>query len=209
VNGDTAAVLSGYPLLTTTATTASAPGSYPITGAVGTLAAANYTFSFVSGTLTVGLMPQSITFGPLTTKAYGDADFAPATASSGLPVSYASSNTAVATIVGSNIHIVGPGTTMITASQGGDSNYNAAAVVQQSLTVVMADGKLNGNTGAVDMTDALKSLRIAAGIDTPTSSDLLHGDVAPLANGKRQPDGKIDISDVVAILRKAAGLPSW
>jgi hypothetical protein len=210
VNGDTAAVLSGYPLLTTTATTASAPGSYPIAAAVGTLSAANYTFSFVSGTLTVGLMPQSLTFGTLAIKAYGDADFAPATASSGLPVSYVSSNTSVATIVGSNIHIAGAGTTMITASQPGDNiTYSAATNVQQSLTVVMADGKFNGTTGPVDVTDALKSLRIAAGIDTPTQDDLLHGDVAPLANGKRQPDGKIDISDVVAILRKAAGLPSW
>jgi hypothetical protein len=81
--------------------------------------------------------------------------------------------------------------------------------VQQSLNVVVADGKLNGNAGAVDITDALKSLRIAAGIDTPSATDLIHGDVAPLANGKRLPDGKIDISDVVAILRKAAGLPSW
>jgi hypothetical protein len=72
----------------------------------------------------------------------------------------------------------------------------------------MADGKLNG-LGAVDGTDALKALRIAAGIDTPSASDLSHGDVAPLATGQRHPDGKIDLGDVVAILRKAAGLPSW
>jgi hypothetical protein len=39
--------------------------------------------------------------------------------------------------------------------------------------------------------------------------DLEHGDVAPLVNGQRKPDGKIDLSDVVAILRKAVGLPSW
>jgi hypothetical protein len=150
-----------------------------------------------------------ITFAALSTKVYLDADFAPGASCSGLPVSYAISNTSVATIVGNNIHIVGPGAATITASQAGDSNYNAAAAVQQSLNVVVADGKLNGNAGAVDITDALKSLRIAAGIDTPSATDLLHGDVAPLADGKRLPDGKIDISDVVAILRKAAGLPSW
>jgi hypothetical protein len=53
VNGDSAAVLSGAPALTTTATTASAPGTYPITAAQGTLTAANYSFVLASGTLTV------------------------------------------------------------------------------------------------------------------------------------------------------------
>ncbi|MBI4326635.1 MAG: MBG-2 domain-containing protein [Chloroflexi bacterium] len=51
VSGDTPANLSTPPTLTTTATSASPAGSYPITGsgAVG----ANYTISYVSGTLTV------------------------------------------------------------------------------------------------------------------------------------------------------------
>ena len=54
VNGDTqASAVTGAPSLTTTATTASPAGTYPITAAVGTLAAANYTFTFVNGTLTV------------------------------------------------------------------------------------------------------------------------------------------------------------
>jgi uncharacterized delta-60 repeat protein len=210
VNGDTAAVVSGTPVLTTTATTASQPGSYPITVSIGTLSAANYTFSsFVPGTLTVGLQAQSITFGSLLTGAVGDADFAPgAAASSGLQVSYVSSNTAVATIVGNNIHIVGAGTTTITASQAGNSDYGAANSMQQTLNVDIADGTISG-TGTVSVTDALEALRIAAGIDTPTQTDLEHLDVAPLVNGQRHPDGKIDISDVVVILRKAAGLPSW
>jgi hypothetical protein len=53
VGGDTAAVLSGSPQLSTTATSTSSVGTYPITIAPGTLAAANYTFAFVNGTLTV------------------------------------------------------------------------------------------------------------------------------------------------------------
>jgi sugar lactone lactonase YvrE len=53
VNGDTSGVITGSPALTTTATTSSPAGSYPITAAVGTLAAANYTFTFGSGTLTI------------------------------------------------------------------------------------------------------------------------------------------------------------
>jgi hypothetical protein len=71
-----------------------------------------------------------------------------------------------------------------------------------------ADGDLNGDS-TVNMIDALKALRIAAGLDTPTASEGGHGDVAPLVGGQRQPDGTIDLGDVVAILRKAALLPSW
>ena len=53
VNGDTTSVLSGTPAESTTATQGSAAGTYPITITQGTLAAANYTFTFVSGTLTI------------------------------------------------------------------------------------------------------------------------------------------------------------
>jgi len=44
---------SGQPVLMTTATSKSAAGTYPITITAGTLAAANYSFTFVNGTLTV------------------------------------------------------------------------------------------------------------------------------------------------------------
>lgn len=55
VNGDTAAAaVSGAPQLATTATAKSPVGSYPITAAAGTLKAANYSFAYVPGKLTVG-----------------------------------------------------------------------------------------------------------------------------------------------------------
>ena len=55
VNGQTLATsgVSGQAACTTTATTVSPAGSYPITCTPGTLAAGNYAFTFVSGTLTV------------------------------------------------------------------------------------------------------------------------------------------------------------
>ena len=54
VNGNTANVVSGVPKLTTTATTASGVGTYPITITTGTLSAANYDFpNLVNGMLTV------------------------------------------------------------------------------------------------------------------------------------------------------------
>jgi MBG domain (YGX type) len=52
--GDTlASSVTGSPSLTTTATTTSPVGSYPITAAIGTLSAANYSFAYVNGALTV------------------------------------------------------------------------------------------------------------------------------------------------------------
>jgi len=53
VNGDTTSVLSGGPSLATTATQSSPVGSYPITITQNTLTAADYTFSFVNGTLII------------------------------------------------------------------------------------------------------------------------------------------------------------
>jgi hypothetical protein len=83
-----------------------------------------------------------------------------ASASSGLAVSFASSNSTVATVNGSTVTIVGAGTTVITASQAGNGNYNAAAPVTQTLTVnpgsptptcgtaiVRHAPTLNGNSG--------------------------------------------------------------
>jgi sugar lactone lactonase YvrE len=53
LNGDPPSVVTGSPALATTATSSSPAGSYPITAAVGTLAATNYSFSFGTGTLTI------------------------------------------------------------------------------------------------------------------------------------------------------------
>jgi hypothetical protein len=47
--------VTGSPSVTTTATASSPVGTYPITVAQGTLAASNYSFTFVNGTLTVYL----------------------------------------------------------------------------------------------------------------------------------------------------------
>jgi len=86
--------------------------------------------------LTVAKAPQAITFpemGPMLT---GTPDFDPvATASSGLPITYTSSNTAVATIAEGKIRITGPGTTLISARQNGNNRYGAAPTVARELVV--------------------------------------------------------------------------
>lgn len=82
---------------------------------------------------------QTITFGALATQSVGSPNFnLTATASSGLTVTYVSSNPAVATVSGNTVTIVGVGTTIITASQAGNANYAAAADVQQNQVVTVA-----------------------------------------------------------------------
>ncbi len=61
VNGDTSAVLTGAPTLSTTATQSSTVGSYPITIGQGTLAAPSYyTLAFVNGAMQIYAAPPSL-----------------------------------------------------------------------------------------------------------------------------------------------------
>lgn len=95
----------------------------------------------VAQNLTVSQGTQTITFGTLANKKFGDADFdlTATGGGSGNTVTYMSSNTAVATISGSTVTIVGVGSTDITASQSGNVNYLAAPDVIQNLTIEKAD----------------------------------------------------------------------
>jgi serine protease AprX len=69
---------------------------------------------------------QTITFGSLPNKTYGDADFSvSATASSGLAVSFSASGNC--TVTGSTVQITGAGSCTITASQPGLDSYSIAA----------------------------------------------------------------------------------
>ncbi|MCA6368864.1 MAG: T9SS type A sorting domain-containing protein, partial [Cytophagales bacterium] len=126
---------------------ATGSGSRPFSVSIGDLdgdgkadlAVANYVSSTVSVIRNNLVSPQTITFPALSNKTFGDAPFTlSATASSGLAVSYASSNTSVATVSGSMVTIVGAGTTTITASQAGNTGFAAATSVPQTLTVNQA-----------------------------------------------------------------------
>jgi hypothetical protein len=97
---------------------------------------ANHTLAIDDITFTATKEAQSITFDPLSDKTFGDSNFdLTATASSGLSVTYQSSNTSVATISGNTVTITGAGNTTITASQSGNTNYSAATPIQRVLTV--------------------------------------------------------------------------
>ena len=98
----------------------------------------NYnTATAVTQELVVNKANQTITFGTLIDKLDSDADFQLfATTSSGLPITYTSSNESVVLISGNTASIVGPGTVTITASQGGNENYNAAIAVAQNQVII-------------------------------------------------------------------------
>ncbi|HEU4470376.1 MAG TPA: MBG domain-containing protein, partial [Flavisolibacter sp.] len=140
VYGENASVLTTPVNISTTAVTASPAGTYPIVVSGG--AAANYTITLVNGTMTVTpRQPQTITFNALSSRTYGSADFSSGVSSSNntIPVVLTSSNPAVATIVGTNIRIVGAGTTTITASQAGNDLFFPAPSVARTLTVNKAN----------------------------------------------------------------------
>jgi len=73
VNGDNLGVVTGAPSVTTTATSTSPVGNYSIKPALGTLSAANYTFDFVDGKLSVLPAKLTVTADPQA-KLYGEAD---------------------------------------------------------------------------------------------------------------------------------------
>lgn len=147
VYGETPTVLTTPVTITTTAVTGSLPGQYPITPAGAT--AVNYDIVFLNGTMTVSArQTQTITFNALPAKTYGNANFSPGATSTNttIPITYTSSNTNVATIIGNNIRIVGAGTATITASQAGSAIYFPAQSVSRTLTV----NKVNLTVRATD-----------------------------------------------------------
>ncbi len=137
-------------------------GSYTVTVANGVTPDA----VSAAATLTVNKADQTITFGALAAKVFGDAAFTlGATASSNLAVTYASSNTGVATVSGSTVTIVGGGAATITASQAGDVNYDAAVNATQTLTVAKAAA-----TVALDAATLAQGYNGAARVVTATTT---------------------------------------
>ena len=82
------------------------------------------------------LTPQTISFTQSSPVNYGATPITlTGTATSGLAVTYSSSNTAVATVSGNTLTIVGAGSVTITANQAGNATYAAATPVDQFLIV--------------------------------------------------------------------------
>jgi hypothetical protein len=133
-NGSATPIASVGATTTSYSNTGLTPGttySYTVKAvdAVGNVSAASAT-----ATATTAKLNQTITFGALADKRYGNADFnVSATASSGLTVSFTASGNC--TVSGSTVHLTGPGSCTVTASQPGNSTYNAAPVVSQTFSI--------------------------------------------------------------------------
>lgn len=111
-----------------------AAGSYQV---VATIDDPTYQGS-VEGTLVIAPAPQTIQFGSLPDRTFGDAPISlAASASSGLPVSF-NIVSGPATLVGNQMTLEGAGTVLVRASQAGDANHLAASPVDQSFTIAKA-----------------------------------------------------------------------
>lgn len=111
----------------------------------------SYIASTAANDLTVNKANQTISFGSLASKTYGDAPFTvSATATSGLAVSFAA--TGNCTISGNTVTITTAGSCTITASQPGDTNYNAATDVSQSFTIAKAAATVTLDNASLSQT---------------------------------------------------------
>ena len=98
-----------------------------------------YRYAHVDQSFTVRKIDQSITFRPLVDRVISDPPFTlSALASSGLDTVF-SMVSGPATIVGNTLTLNGAGTVVVRASQAGNTNFSAAAPVDQSFTVRKID----------------------------------------------------------------------
>ena len=85
-------------------------------------------------------LDQTITFAGLETQPINVGSFdLMASSNSNLAIEYSSSDESVATISGSTVTILSIGSTIITASQFGNDNYNPATPVEQTLIITKAN----------------------------------------------------------------------
>ncbi len=158
---------NGAPALSTTATSSSAPGSYPITVATGTLAAANYSFLYVPGTLTVQSATQTITF---TTPAPATAPYkstfpiaATSTSHLSVTLSVDPASVAVCSLSGGIVTMNSPaGICTIDANQAGNASYGPAPQVQSSATATKAAQTITFTQPASPVTYGVSPISLAA-----------------------------------------------
>jgi alpha-tubulin suppressor-like RCC1 family protein len=147
----------------------------------------------VSRIVTVDLGNQSITFGALADRTFGDSTIAlAATASSGLGVLFDTPTSDICQITGSTLTLVGAGTCTITVDQYGDADWNAATQVSRSFSVakaaqVITFGSLTnhiyGDEGFAATPTATSGLEVDVASLTPTICTVVSGWVSSVGVG--------------------------
>ena len=216
VNGDNAASLTTPPTVTTTATTLSSVGSYPITAAGA--ADANYTISYVAGTMTInqdgstviasatgGPFGQAVTLNATVTAnapgsgtPTGSVDFFDTTTSDDLgSVTLSGGHASLTTTV------LSPGSHSIEVTYSGDGNFSSSSAsvgtiaIKPSIVVLdpSAGGalSLSGNAriyigGGVYVDSSSSSAVSASGNGSVTASAIdVHGGVHKSGNASFNP----------------------
>ncbi|MDA3880970.1 MAG: C10 family peptidase [Prolixibacteraceae bacterium] len=111
---------------------------------------------------------QNIVFEPLETMVYGDERLEiPGEASSGLPLTYISSDTLVARVDGYMLEVTGAGQCNIEAFQSGNNLYKAAETISQTLIVEKAE-----QTILTTLPDSITTRQVISRSDFYTSSGL-------------------------------------
>ncbi len=131
--------ISGVASLNSVSLAGITPGTYA-TGIGASFAGdANLAASTGTGQLVVTAAGQTIGFGALVNKTFGDSDFTvSASASSGLAVSFTVGATDQCIIAGATVHLAGAGSCTVTAHQPGNASYSAAPDVAQSFGIFKA-----------------------------------------------------------------------
>ncbi len=146
-----------------------------------------------SGTYTIALQSQTITFPALSNQVFGTPPITlSATASSNLPVTFSSLTPSVCTVSGNSATILSGGTCTIQATQAGNSTYAAAPPVNQSFQVTPASqtitfgtiGDQTLGTGSLGLSATASSgLLVSFNSQTPSVCSVLSSSATLIATG--------------------------
>ena len=235
-NGETSSVLTKQPTITTTATSASAPGEYDIT--VSGAEAQNYEISYVKGKLTITEADALTVTAKSYTIAYGDEIPTFEYTSEGATMEGTPSITCEATKVSP------AGTYDIIISKGSVTNYNVT-YVKGTLTIGKAPLKITAKDYTIKQGEALPAFEatyegfknsetstvlekqpsittIATSASAPGEYDIIvsgaeaqnyeisyvKGKLTIIALGDANGDGKVDAADIADIVNYMMGKPT-
>jgi uncharacterized repeat protein (TIGR02543 family) len=134
---------------------------------------------------------QTITFDPLPPRTLGMGPFAlSASASSGLAVSFASSNGSICSVSDTTLALVSAGTCTITASQAGNTNYDSATSISRSFLISSSLLITTPSSGLSATYDAAYSLSLS-------TSGGSGGNTFALASGSLPPGLSLNTSSGV------------
>ena len=147
----------------------------------------------LTNALTITTAPradQYIVFGALPSKDVQSANFTLSAVSklvdnnntTGLPITYTSSNCMVATVSGNTVDVIGYGVTTIRASQDGNASYNLASFVEQDLTVTKVPQTITFNSLSDKLLSLGTDLNATASSGLPITYEIVNTNLATVSN---------------------------